>query len=57
METPNLLTFSLSLSLTTVPYLGEIPYIEDLEAKRSSLADLFEERLDLRSLEAILPRR
>ena len=45
------------LSLMAVPYLGEIPYIEDLEAKRPSLADLFEERLDLRSLEAILPRR
>ena len=45
------------LSLTAVPYLGEIPYIEDLEAKRPSLADLFEERLDLRLLETILPRR
>ena len=44
------------LSLTAVPYLGEIPYIEDLEAKWSSLADLFEERLDLRLLEAVLPR-
>jgi dethiobiotin synthetase len=45
------------LSLTAVPCLGEIPYIEDLEAKRSSLADLFEETLALRPLEAILPRR
>jgi len=45
------------LSLTAVPYLGEIPYIEDLEAKRPSLADLFEERLDLRLMETILPRR
>ena len=45
------------LSLTAVPCLGEIPYIEDLEAKRPSLADLFEERLDLRLLETILPRR
>ncbi len=44
------------VSLTAVPYLGEIPYIEDLEGKRSSLANLFEERLDLRLLEAILPR-
>ena len=44
------------LSLTAVPYLGEIPYIEDLEAQRASLADLFEERLDLRFLEAVLPR-
>lgn len=44
-------------SLTSVPCLGEIPYIEDLEDKRSSLADLFEERLDLRLLEAVLPRK
>ena len=45
------------LSLTAVPYLGEIPYIEDLEAKRPSLADLFEERLDLRLLETVLSDR
>ena len=45
------------LSLTAVPYLGEIPYIEDLEAKRPSLADLFEEQLDLQPMQAILPRR
>jgi dethiobiotin synthetase len=45
------------LSLTAVPYLGEIPYIEGLEAKRPSLADLFEERLDLQPMQAILPRR
>lgn len=44
------------LSLTAVPYLGEIPYIENLEAKRSSLGDLFEERLDLQSLVTVLPR-
>lgn len=44
------------LSLTAVPCLGKIPYIEDLEAKRTSLANLFEERLDLRPLEAVLPR-
>ena len=42
------------LSLTAVPCLGEIPYIEDLEAKRSSLVGLFEERFDLRPLEAVL---
>ena len=44
------------LSLTAVLYPGEIPYIEDLEAKRSSLADLFEERLDLRLVETGLSR-
>jgi len=44
-------------SLTAVPCLGEIPYIEDLEAKRHSLTDVFEEKLDLRPLETILPRR
>ena len=43
------------LSLTAVPYLGEIPYIESVETKRSSLADVFEEKLDLRPLEAVLP--
>lgn len=36
------------LSLTSVPCLGEIPYVEHLETKRSSLADLFAEKLDLR---------
>ncbi len=42
------------LSLTAVPFLGEIPYIEDFEAKRSSLADVFEEKLDLRSLGPVM---
>ncbi len=41
--------------LTAVSYLGEIPYIEDLESKRALLADLFGEKLDLQSLELILP--
>ena len=41
-------------SLTSVPCLGEIPYIEDLNGKRSSLADLFEERLELRPISAVL---
>lgn len=45
------------LSLTAVPCLGEIPYIEDLESKRSSLADMFEEKLDLAPLGAVLSRR
>ncbi|MCH8055300.1 MAG: dethiobiotin synthase [Deltaproteobacteria bacterium] len=45
------------LSLTAAPCLGEIPYIEGLEAKRSSLADLLEEKLDLRLLDTVLPRR
>ena len=45
------------LSLAAVPFLGEIPYIEDLEAKRPSLADLFEEKLDLRLLGAVLSCR
>ena len=45
------------LSLTAVPCLGEIPFIEELEAKRSSLADLFEDRLNLRILETALRRR
>lgn len=45
------------LSLTAVPCLGEIPWITDLQANRSSLADLFEERLDLRLLEVVFPRK
>jgi len=45
------------LSLTAVPCLGEIPYVEGLEAKRVSLADLFEAQLDLRLLESVLRRR
>lgn len=45
------------LSLTAVPCLGEIPYIEDLEEKRSSLADLFGEQLNLQPMQAVLPRR
>lgn len=42
------------LSLTAVPSLGEIPYVDNMEAKRSSLADLFEEKLDLRPLEMVV---
>jgi hypothetical protein len=45
------------VSLTAVPCLGEIPHVEGLEAKQFSLAGLFEEKLDLRLLEAVLPRR
>jgi len=45
------------LLLTAVPCLGEIPYIEGLEIKRSSLADLFDGKLDLRPLGMLLPRR
>lgn len=39
--------------LTAVPSLGEIPYIEGIETQRSSLSDLFEERLG-RLLDVIL---
>ena len=42
------------LSLTAVPCQGEIPYVENLELQRSSLADVFEKRLDLRSLAPVL---
>ena len=45
------------LSLTAVPCLGEVPYIEDLEAKRPSLADLIDGLLDLTPLGPILSRR
>lgn len=43
-------------ALTSVPCLGEIPHIRDLEAKRSALDRLLAEQLDLRSIEAALPR-
>jgi len=42
------------LSLTAIP--GEIPCLE-VAAKRSSLADVFEEKLDLRPLDTVLPRK
>lgn len=45
------------LSLTAVPCLGEIPYIEDLETKKSSLVELFGEQLDLQPMQGVLPRR
>ena len=45
------------LSLSAVPCLGEIPYIEDLEAKRASLSNLMEERLELQLLQAVLPSK
>ncbi len=45
------------LSLTAVPCLGEIPYIENVGSRIVSLADLIEEKLDLRLLHAVLPRR
>ena len=44
-------------SLMAVPCVGEIPHIEDLGDKRSSLVVLFEGRLDLRPLETVLPRK
>ena len=43
--------------LTSVPCLGEIPYLEGLETKRSFLPSLFEEKFNLRLLETILPRK
>jgi dethiobiotin synthetase len=52
------------LSLTAVPYLGEIPYVppkdiqgSTLETNRTLLAHLFEEKVDLTPLETVLPRR
>lgn len=42
------------ISLTAVPCLGEIPFIEELEAKRSSLADLFDARFNFGLLKTAL---
>lgn len=51
-------------SLTAVPCVGEIPYQSapatqggSLETDRNLLANLFQERLDFRPLEAVLPPR
>jgi len=42
------------LSLTAVPCIGEIPYLNDLETSRASLSGVFEDKLDLRPLEMLL---
>jgi dethiobiotin synthetase len=42
------------LSLTAVPCLGEIPYINDLATSRASLSGVVEEKLDLRLVETLL---
>ena len=42
------------LSLTAVPCLGEIPYLNDLETSRASLSGVVEEKLDLRLVEMLL---
>ena len=42
-------------TLTSVPCLGETPYISDLRANDRALAEFFDDRLDLRPVEAILP--
>ncbi|MFQ5683013.1 MAG: dethiobiotin synthase [Candidatus Binatia bacterium] len=44
------------LSLTAVPCLGKIPYMEGLGTDWSTVAELFEEQLDLRLLDKVLPR-
>jgi len=49
--------FSDLVSLAAVPCLGEIPYVEGLEAKRAFLTDLFEGNIRLQLLESVLPRR
>ena len=41
-------------SLTSVPCLGEIPHMEDLEARRSSLGGLCAQLLDLSQLVPVL---
>lgn len=42
------------LSLTVVPCLGEIPYLNDLETSRASLSGVVEEKLDLGPVEMLL---
>ncbi|HET8562443.1 MAG TPA: dethiobiotin synthase [Candidatus Binatia bacterium] len=43
-------------TMTSIPCLGEIPYIDASDVRSSSLADLFEERLDTSLLHPVLPR-
>ena len=43
-------------SLTSVPCLGEVPYVERLETQCAALTDLFEQKLNLQLLQAVLPR-
>ena len=42
------------LSMTAVPCVGEIPYLNDLETSRAPLSDVIEEKLDLRLVEMLL---
>jgi len=42
------------LSLTAVPCVGEIPYVDGLETSRASLSGVVEEKLDLRLVEMLL---
>jgi len=44
-------------TLTSISCLGEIPYIDGWDTRRSSLADLFEECVDTSLLGPALPRR
>ncbi|HSF57806.1 MAG TPA: AAA family ATPase, partial [Candidatus Binatia bacterium] len=45
------------VSLTGVPCLGELPYIEDSQRNKEASLDFFDEQLDLRSLESIVNDR
>jgi dethiobiotin synthetase len=45
------------VSLTGVPCIGELPYIEDWQRNEAASLDLIDEQLDLRSLESVVNHR
>jgi dethiobiotin synthetase len=45
------------LSLTGVPCIGELTYIEDLQSKKAASLDSIDEQFDLRSLESVVNHR
>jgi dethiobiotin synthetase len=45
------------VSLTGVPCIGELPYVEDLQSQKLPPLDLIDQQLDLRILEVVLNHR
>jgi len=44
-------------SLTGVPCIGELPYVEDSQRQKAPPLDLIDEQFDLRSLESVVDQR
>jgi dethiobiotin synthetase len=45
------------VSLTGVPCMGEVPYIEDSHGQKAPPLDLIDEQFDLRILETLMNQR